>query len=142
MTSWLHYYASLELLQVTTLYSFLQFSVNEISMAILYSHMLLCHSVVRSVSLSNHQITQTFGVIALTCMEYCALSVCAEQMPIFPAAPFIMTGILVIELLSHCCARAELHGLTGVRFCQRALGRRVTADREQRNNSGTSKSTN
>lgn len=36
--------------------------------------------------LSNHQITQTFGVIALTYMEYRALSVCAEQMPIFPAA--------------------------------------------------------
>lgn len=72
-----------------------------------------------------------------------ALCSCAEQMPMFPAASLIMTGIVVIELLSHCCACAELHSLTGACFCQRALGRRVAVDgKRPRNHSSPSKSTN
>lgn len=72
-----------------------------------------------------------------------ALCSCAEQMPMFPAASLIMTGIVVIELLSHCCACAELHSLTGACFCQRALGRRVAVDgKRPSNHSSPSKSTN
>lgn len=72
-----------------------------------------------------------------------ALCSCAEQMPMFPAASLIMTGIVVIELLSHCCACAELHSLTGAFFCQRALGRRVAVDgKRPSNHSSPSKSTN
>lgn len=70
-----------------------------------------------------------YGIL---CVDSDALSACAEQMPIVPAAPLIMTGIIVIEMLSHCCAHAELHGLTGARLFQRALGRGVTADRKDR----------
>lgn len=72
-----------------------------------------------------------------------ALCSCAEQMPMFPAASLIMTGIVVIELLSHCCACAELHSLTGACFCQRALGRRVAVDGKRlSNHSSPLKSTN
>lgn len=51
------------------------------------------------------------------------MSFCAEHMPMFPAALLIMTGVIVIELLSHCCVRAELYGLTVVHLCERALGK-------------------
>lgn len=64
-----------------------------------------------------------WNLYGIFCIDGNALSSCAEQMPMFPAASLIMTGIIVIELLSHCCACAELHSLTAARICQRALGR-------------------
>lgn len=73
-----------------------------------------------------------FNLHGMLCIDSNVLSVCAEQMPMFPAAPLIMTGIIVIELLSHCFAHAELHRPTAVRLRQSALGRGLTADRKDR----------
>lgn len=70
-----------------------------------------------------------YGIL---CIDSSALSACAEQMPIFPAAPLIMAGIIVIELLSQSFACAELRSLTGACFCQGALGNRLTLDRTDR----------
>lgn len=61
---------------------------------------------------------QAFGVTAgIFWNDSPALFACAEQMLIFPVAPLIIVGILVIELLSHSWACFELDSLLLTHSC-------------------------
>lgn len=76
------------------------------------------------------------NLYGILCVYSDFMSFCAEHMLMFPAALLITTGVIVIELLSHWCVRAGLHGLTAVHLCQRALGQGVAADTEDRETKG------
>lgn len=110
MTGWWYYcfalflvrracYACLVSKQIITL----------LSIPVLYKCIVM--SAVCSLSLSNCWERANESV---TCMEHYVLTaVLRLQMPVFSAVLLIMTGIIVIELLSQCCAYSEVHGLTG-----------------------------
>lgn len=63
------------------------------------------------------------NLLGTFCTDSGVVSAGAEQMLIFPAAPLIMAGIVVIELLSHCRGCAEPDSPTASCFWWRALGR-------------------
>lgn len=73
------------------------------------------------------------NLLGTFCTDSGVVSAGAQQMLIFPAAPLIMAGIVVIELLSHCRGCAEPDSPTASCFWWRALGRGgVTDDRKDR----------
>lgn len=121
-------YTSLVGEQVTTLHSTPVFYKWHLCDSIVYKYTVMSHNEPDNSNIWCNR-CNLYGTL---CIDGAALSACAEQMLIVPAAALIMTGIIVIELLSHCCARAELHGLTRSLLFQTALGRGVTADRKDR----------